>query len=209
MSPKLVVGLTGGIGSGKSTVASLFAQAGTAVVDTDDIAHSLTQPNGAAMPAIVTAFGASYADVHGGLDRAAMRSLVFSEPQERRRLEEILHPMILDVANEQLAQATGPYAILVAPLLIESGAYQNRVDRILVVDCDERTQLARTMVRSGLGEDAVRAIIASQAPRTERLAFADDVIDNSGDQARLQPEVESLHRQYSMLAKRKAEQCSK
>jgi dephospho-CoA kinase len=206
---KLVVGLTGGIGSGKSTMAAMFAEFGASVIDADVIAHMLTQPDGAAMQFIIGVFGRSYADSHGGLDRGAMRTLVFSDPQAKRQLEGILHPMILDCANEQLARVDGAYNVLVVPLLIESSAYRKRVDRIVVVDCDEKTQTTRTMARSGMGEDAVRAIINSQASREDRLAAAHDVIDNDGDLARLKTRVELLHRRYLVLAKQKAEKCSK
>jgi dephospho-CoA kinase len=197
---KLVIGLTGGIGSGKSTVASLFGEFGATVVDTDAIAHELTQSSGVAVPAILATFGKAYIDSRGGLDRAAMRALAFSDPQAKRHLEEILHPLISTVADEQLAKASGPYSVLVVPLLVESGSYHNRIERILVVDCDEQTQLTRAMARSGLSEDAVRAIINSQASREERLAEANDVIDNSGDPANLRPQVDALHRHYLILA---------
>jgi len=206
---KLVIGLTGGIGSGKSTVANMFAGFGASIIDTDVIAHMLTQPDGAAMQFIIGAFGGAYADSRGGLDRGAMRTLVFSDPQAKRQLEGILHPMILDCANEQLARANGAYNVLVVPLLIESSAYRKRVDRMVIVDCDEKTQITRTMARSGMGEDAVRAIINSQASRQDRLAAAHDVIDNDGDLARLKTQVELLHRRYLVLAKQKAEKCSK
>ncbi|HMV52370.1 MAG TPA: dephospho-CoA kinase [Rhodocyclaceae bacterium] len=198
MMPKrpLVVGLTGGIGSGKSLVAELFREHGVAIVDTDLIARELTGPGGAAMPAIRAAFGESVIDVRGALDRAAMRALAFGDPAQRERLEAILHPMIRRQSGEEVAAASAPYVMLVVPLLVESGTYRERVDRVLVVDCSERTQLGRVMARNALAADAVRAIMAAQATRAERLAAADDVIDNEGDFAALRRQVDELDRRY-------------
>ncbi|MBL8494192.1 MAG: dephospho-CoA kinase [Rhodocyclaceae bacterium] len=198
MMPKrpLVVGLTGGIGSGKSLVAELFREHGAAIVDTDVIARELTGPGGAAMPAIRAAFGESVIDVRGALDRAAMRALAFGDPAQRERLEAILHPMIRRQSGEEVAAASAPYVMLVVPLLVESGTYRERVDRVLVVDCSERTQLGRVMARNALAADAVRAIMAAQATRAERLAAADDVIDNEGDFAALRRQVDELDRRY-------------
>ena len=200
----LIVGLTGGIGSGKSTVADVFASYGAQIVDTDAIAHALTAPRGQAIPAIEEAFGPEYIDSHGALDRAAMRQRVFTEPGAKLRLEAILHPMIRDAANARLEEAAAPYSILVVPLLVESGNYQNRLDRVLVVDCDEDVQVARTTARSGLEEAQVRAIMASQVSRSTRLAAADDVIDNNGDIARSRAQAEALHQRYLELARIKA-----
>jgi dephospho-CoA kinase len=193
-----VVGLTGGIGSGKSAVADLFAAQGVPVVDTDAIAHALTAPGGAAMPAIRAEFGDGVASADGALDRAAMRAIVFADPSARKRLEAILHPMIRVESERQLAAgATGsPYAILMVPLLIESGNYRTRVDRIAVVDCAEETQIARVMGRNGLAREDVARILAAQATRAERLAAADDVINNDGMLEELAPRIEHLHRQY-------------
>ena len=193
-----VVGLTGGIGSGKSAVADLFAQHGVALIDTDAIAHALTASGGAAMPAIRAAFGDRVAGADGALDRAAMRTLVFADPAARKRLEGILHPMIRgECARRLLASAPGsPYAILMVPLLVESGDYRKRVNRIAVVDCAETTQVARVMRRNGLSRSDVERILAAQASRAERLAAADDVIENDGDLADLPPRIERLHRQY-------------
>ena len=198
MMPKrpLVVGLTGGIGSGKSLDAELFREHGVAIVDTDLIARELTGPGGAAMPAIRAAFGESVIDVRGALDRAAMRALAFGDPAQRERLEAILHPMIRRQSGEEVAAASAPYVMLVVPLLVESGTYRERVDRVLVVDCSERTQLGRVMARNALAADAVRAIMAAQATRAERLAAADDVIDNEGDFAALRRQVDELDRRY-------------
>ena len=196
-----VVGLTGGIGSGKSAAAALFAERGITVVDTDAIAHSLTAPGGGAMAAIRAEFGAAVAGADGALDRAAMRAIVFADPGARKRLEAILHPMIR-AESERLLAADGvraPYAILMVPLLVESGDYRKRVDRVAVVDCAEATQIARVMSRNGLARAEVERILAAQASRAERLAAADDVIDNGGELAALAPQVELLHGKYLAL----------
>ena len=195
----IVIGLTGGIGSGKSTVADLFAAQGVAVVDTDLIAHDLTGPMGAAMPEILAAFGDSVRQPNGGLDRVAMRRQVFADPQVRQQLEGILHPRIRSEAERRCRLATTPYVLLVVPLLIESGAYRDRVRRVLVVDCDEATQVARVVARSGLSPDEVRRIIATQLARAERLAAADDVIVNMARVAVLEPQVLAMHERYLRL----------
>ena len=193
---RFVVGLTGGIGSGKSAVAVLFAELGADIVDTDAIAHQLTGRGGAAIEPIRAAFGGSVITPEGALDRAAMRRLVFSDPAAKQRLEAILHPMIRVEADLRCVSAQGAYVILVVPLLVETGSYRGRVDRILVVDCAEATQVARTMARSGLTEAEVRSIMAVQASREARLAAADDVIDNDGGLEALRAQVEALHRRY-------------
>ena len=193
-----VVGLTGGLGSGKSAAAALFAERGITVVDTDALAHALTAPGGAAMPAIRAEFGAAVAGADGALDRAAMRAIVFADPGARKRLEAILHPMIR-AESERLLAADGahsPYAILMVPLLVESGDYRKRVDRVAVVDCAEATQIARVMNRNSLTRAEVERILAAQASRAERLAAADDVIDNDGELAALDPQIERLHGRY-------------
>ncbi len=200
MAMSFVVGLTGGIGSGKTTVADLFAELGAAVVDTDVIAHELTGPRGQAMPEITKAFGGGVLRTDGGLDRAAMRRLCFSDPEARKRLESILHPMIRNESALRCQRADhAPYVLLVVPLLIESGAYEDRVNRILVIDCDEATQISRVVSRSGLTADDVRAIMSTQASRKARLAAADDVIINMGTAGELQAQVDSLHRIYVKL----------
>lgn len=196
-----IVGLTGGIGSGKSAVAALFAELGAEVIDTDAIAHELTAPGGAAIAAIRAAFGDDVIAGDGALDRAAMRRRVFADGQARQRLEGILHPMIGAESARRCAASSAAYVVLAVPLLIETGSYRGRVQRLLVVDCREETQVARVMKRSGLSADEVRAIMASQATRADRLAAADDVIDNDGEFARLRPQVEHLHGQYLGLAR--------
>ncbi|WP_434633011.1 dephospho-CoA kinase [Chromobacterium sp. CV08] len=191
-----VVGLTGGIGSGKSAAADRFAELGVEVVDTDRIAHQLTGPGGAAMKAIVDAFGAGVATADGALDRAAMRRLVFADPGLRARLESILHPAIHAESVRRLQAARGDYAILVVPLLFESDRYAPLLARSLVIDCSEAVQRERVMQRSGLSENEVRAIMAAQLPREERLRRADDVIDNSGGMAELRLQVDAKHGYY-------------
>jgi len=199
-----IVGLTGGIGSGKSTVADLFVAHGASLVDTDAIAHQLTAAGGLAMPAIVGAFGSDVADVNGALDRAAMRRLVFADAGARERLEAILHPMIRQVSAERCALAITPYVILAVPLLVESGDFRQRCDKIVVVDCTESVQISRVMARSALSEKEVRAILAAQASREQRLAAADDVIDNSGGLTKLYPRVAELHIKYLANSSEKA-----
>ena len=194
-----IVGLTGGIGSGKSAATDRFAALGASVVDTDRIAHELTAPGGGAIEAIHVAFGDAMIAPDGRLDRAAMRALAFREPDARRRLEAILHPMIRAEGERLIADClrTSPYAILMVPLLVESGDYRRRVDRVAVVDCAEETQVARVMSRNGLARAEVERILAAQASRAERLAAADDIIDNDGALADLAPRVAALHAEYS------------
>ncbi len=191
------VGLTGGVGSGKSTVAGQFAALGAALVDTDTIAHALTGANGAAMAAIEAAFGPGVVTTDGGLDRAAMRGRVFTDAKARRRLEGILHPLIRDEARRQVAAARAPYVVLVVPLLVENlAAYRDDMARIAVVDCDEAQQLERTARRPGVTIDQARAILAAQSPRAARVAIADDIIDNRGSLADLMTRVGQLHQRY-------------
>jgi dephospho-CoA kinase len=202
--PVFSVGLTGGIGCGKTTVADLFAARGASVIDTDHIAHMLTAPNGAAMPALLAEFGADFATPEGALDRAKMRALVFADPGARARLEAILHPRIREATAAAALMATGPYVIFAVPLLIESGSWRDRVTRVLAVDCAEATQVARVMARNSLPEAQVRAIMAAQVTREQRLAAADDVIDNDGGIDALVPQVERLHAEYLAQANRMA-----
>jgi dephospho-CoA kinase len=198
------VGLTGGIGSGKTTVADMFAARGAAIIDTDLIAHQLTAPGGAAIPAIRVQFGDAFLTGEGAMDRATMRHRVFSEPAAKARLEAILHPLIRIETERAAQQAQGSYLIFVVPLLVESGSWKDRLSRVLVVDCAEQTQIHRVISRSGLSEQQVRAIIAAQASRTSRLAAADDVIDNDGGADALLPQVDRLHARYLALAARQS-----
>jgi dephospho-CoA kinase len=194
------VGLTGGIGSGKSRAAALFGELGAGVVDTDDISHEITAAGGSAMPAIAAAFGATVAAADGSLDRAVMRRLVFENPAARKQLEAILHPRIRELARSRVLDSSAPYVLLVVPLLLETGGYRDLVRRILVVDCDESLQVSRAMQRSNLTAEAVRAIMAAQLPRQQRLAGADDVIRNDGGIAELRERVAKLHQHYLKLA---------
>ena len=195
-----VVGLTGGIGSGKSAAADCFAARGVAVVDTDAIAHELTAVGGAAMPALLAEFGPEVAAPDGALDRACVRRLVFADPAARGRLEAILHPLIRTLSDKRCRDALSAYVILAVPLLVESGTYRERCNRIVAVDCPETQQISRVMARSKLSEVEVRAIMAAQASREDRLAVADDVLDNGGDLHHLEIQVADLHRKYLRLS---------
>jgi len=199
-----VVGLTGGIGSGKSAAADEFGRLGAAVVDTDVIARELTEPGGAALPHIKALFGEAFVAPSGAMDRRRMREHVFSDPAAKRALEALLHPMIRAEGERRIAQAAAPYVVYVVPLLVESGNYRTRVDRVLVVDAPEALQLARVRARSGLGDAEVRAIMASQLSRAARLAAANDVIDNGGTLEALRSQVAALHAKYLKLAARVA-----
>jgi dephospho-CoA kinase len=194
------VGLTGGIGSGKSAAADLFGQQGARIVDTDAISHALTAPGGEAMAPIARAFGAGLVREDGALDRAAMRERVFSDPAARAQLEAILHPLIRQRSEEAVLAAEAPYVVLVVPLLIESSTYRSRCDRICVVDVPEAIQIERVMARSGLTAEQVRAIIRAQADRVTRRAAAHDIIDNSLDFDSLRSQVLNLHALYLALA---------
>ncbi|MFJ3048356.1 dephospho-CoA kinase [Herbaspirillum chlorophenolicum] len=195
------IGLTGGIGSGKTTVANMFGELGASLVDTDAIAHQLTAPGGLAIASIRDHFGADFIDEHGAMDRARMRSHVFGNATARHALEAILHPLIRSETARAAEAATGDYVIFVVPLLVESGTWVGRASRILVVDCEEEVQIARVMQRNGLRRDEVEAIMAAQASRPARLAVADDVIENNGDAAGLLPRVRELHASYLELAR--------
>ncbi len=194
------VGLTGGIGSGKTAVADLFAKRGVTIVDSDAIAHELTRSAGPAIAAIRSEFGAGLIGADGALDRAAMRRLAFADPGARRRLEAILHPLIRRESDRRAGDAPGPYAILSVPLLVESGVDRSRYARVLVVDCTQDQQIDRVTRRSGLSKEEVLGILAAQASREQRLACADDVIDNTGPPQALDPQVARLHEQYLTLA---------
>ena len=196
-----IVGLTGGIGSGKSAAAERFGELGAEIVDTDRIAHELTAPGGSAIDDIRTRFGPGVITSTGALDRHAMRQLVFADPQARQALEAILHPRIRAESMRRCIAASSPYVVLAVPLLIESGHWQQRCDRVCVVDCPEALQIQRVMARSGLDEAQIHAIMATQASRATRLAAADDIIDNSGDHASLNRQIDALNERYLALAK--------
>jgi dephospho-CoA kinase len=194
------VGLTGGIGSGKSTVADMLAARGAVIIDTDRIAHDLTAPGGLAIPEIRAQFGEAFLTAEGAMDRAKMRAYVFDEPGAKARLEAILHPLIRIETERAAEQAQGTYLVFAVPLLVESGSWKQRVSRVLVVDCAEETQVRRVMSRSGLPEAQIRAIMAAQASRRQRLEAADDVINNDGDVMALVPQVDRLHALYTSLS---------
>jgi dephospho-CoA kinase len=195
-----IVGLTGGIGSGKSAVADAFAALSIDVTDTDRLAHALTAPGTPGLDAIAVALGRGLVLPDGTLDRAALRRLAFADAAARDRLESILHPLIGKAAREEIARWRGPYGIVVVPLLLERGGLSSIVDRVLVVDCPEELQVRRVGVRSGLAPEEVRAIMAAQLPRAERLARADDVLDNAGPPDAIAPQVAALDRRYRSLA---------
>lgn len=200
------VGLTGGIGSGKSTVASLFKECGVLVIDSDVISHQMTQSGGIAIAAIRSTFGDDYIDASGALDRALMRQLIFSDHAAKLQLEAILHPLIraqiiVQVENASInSTLASPYLLLVIPLLFETLSYRELVQRTLVVDCAETIQIARTMQRSGLDEQTVRTIMASQITRAERLRLADEIIQNDGNLDTLRQQVGQLHQHYLAIS---------
>jgi dephospho-CoA kinase len=196
----LRIGLTGGIGSGKTVVAELFAARGAPVIDADAIVHELMEPGTPAYEAIVGEFGTDVLTPGGEIDRAALRTRVFGDAQARRRLEAILHPRVRAVMAERAARLDAPYVILVIPLLFEAGQ-RDLVDRALVVDADEATQIARVQARSGLDPDTVRRIMAAQLDREARRRQADDVIVNDRDFDHLAAQVERLHGRYLEMAK--------
>lgn len=195
----LIIGLTGGIASGKTTVADLFAARGVPLVDADVSAREVVAPGSSGLAAVVEAFGSEILTTTGELDRRALRARVFGQPEERRRLESILHPLIRQHLQDSLQALSGPYALLVAPLLLE-GDLSKAVQRVLVVDVPEAVQIARVMSRDGSSREEAEAILRAQMSRQERLARADDVIVNDGDLDALEPQVERLHRQYLRLA---------
>jgi len=196
-----VVGLTGGIGSGKSAAAAEFERLGATVVDTDEIAHELTQAGGKAIAELERLFGSQVLGDSGAMDRAKMRERVFADPAAKQALERLLHPMIREESERRISRATGPYVVHVVPLLVESPDYRRRVDRLLVIDTPEELQVERVRARSRLSEVEIRAIIASQATRAERLAAADDVIENRGTIDALRRQVAAYHRKYLEYSK--------
>jgi len=204
MNTKFRLGLTGGIGSGKTTVANFFAELGASIIDTDAIAHQLTAPNGDAIPIIELFFGGAAIQTDGALNRSYMRDLIFQDASKKKQLETILHPLIRLEAERQALLAQGNYLIFVVPLLFESGNWQNRVDQIAVVDCHVETQIQRVIQRNGLARVQVEAIIKSQATRSNRLAIADVVIDSEQSLMQLKKQVTTLHQVYLKIAKAKA-----
>ena len=202
MATPYLVGLTGGIGSGKSAVAAAFAARGADVLDADEVAHAISRRGESGHRAVADALGKSFLTESGELDRAALRRRAFDDATFRRDLEQLLHPLIAARLDEAIAGLRGPYGLLVVPLLLERGGLRKRVARILVVDCPEQEQVRRVQLRSGLTADEIRRIMATQLPRAERLAQADDIIDNSGLPEALAPQVERLDRRYRRLAAR-------
>lgn len=200
----LVVGLTGGIGSGKSAAAAIFEELGAAIVDTDAIAHALTAPQGAAMAAIRETFGPHYVAPNGALDRSRMRTRVFADAAAKRRLEAILHPLIRAEVLGRARSVRAPYLIVVIPLLFETGGYPGLIQRVAVVDCAEETQIARTMARSGLSREEVESILRAQASRATRRAGAHDLLDNDGSLDSLRAQIAALHQSYLALARRQS-----
>jgi len=198
-----VVGLTGGIGCGKSTVSRLFADLGITIVDTDILAKKFTEVNGLAVNAIREAFGDGCINSVGAVDRVKMLDLIFSDNNARTRLEKILHPLILKEVTIQIKEITEAYIIIAVPLLFETHDYDNTVERVLVVDCSESLQLLRTITRSRLSEEKVKAIMATQVTRQRRLQLADDIITNDHDIDSLKRQVLTLHKKYLIFAKGK------
>jgi dephospho-CoA kinase len=195
----LRIGLTGGIGSGKTTVTGLFAARGVAIIDTDHIARDIVAPGSALIGQLGQLFGAEIITADGALDRSRLRKVVFNDALKREQLEGLMHPLIRTRTLEQIALATSPYCIVVVPLLLEKG-WQSLVDRILVVDTSPQIQLARTQQRDRLSAEEVRAIIAVQISREKRLAAADDIIVNDAGMEKLVLQVEQLHQKYLQLA---------
>ena len=200
MSPRLRIGLTGGIASGKSTVTQRFAELGVPVIDADVAARNVVERGKPGLEQVVRRFGPGVLDASGNLDRAALRALIFSDSASRQALDAILHPLIRADMEQQAAMVNGPYLVMAIPLLIESGRARDRVDRVLVVDVDEALQLKRVQARDGSSETHARAILAAQASREARLAAADDVLRNSGSVADLRQAVDRLHEKYLHLA---------
>lgn len=196
------IGLTGGIGSGKSYVAELWQQWGATVVDTDVIAHELTLPGGVAIEAIRLQFGNEYITAEGALCRDRMRELIFNDASQRVKLQNILHPLIRDLTFRQVEQAQGCYVVVVVPLLVESGRWASYLDKVCVVDCDEPTQIARVIQRSGLTPEQIKRIMDAQATRQQRLAVADEVIDNGANTSlvQLEKQAQQLHQQWCLLS---------
>ena len=197
-----LIGLTGGIGSGKTTVSDLLAKLGAGIVDADLIAHQITAPNGAAICLIEKQFGSEFIAADGALNREKMRALVFNSLEARKSLETITHPLIRQETARQALQLNkdgAPYLVFVVPLLIESGSWKDLIDRLVVVDCPKETQINRVMQRSNLTQEEVERILVAQASREERLKHADVVIENQGSLKELEAEVENLHQKILQI----------
>ena len=197
----LIIGLTGGIGSGKTSSTKFFAAEGVTAIDTDAIAHELTEPQGVAIQSIKKHFGGNFITADERLDRKKMRSMIFSDINSRKKLESILHPLIQTEVMCRIKTASSPYIIIVVPLLLETGSYYEIVTRVLVIDCNEECQIARTISRGGLNKEEVRAIMATQISREERLNQADDVIVNNTDISNLKRKIKIQHNKYLSLLK--------
>src|ERR1700694_3195982 len=198
MGRRLRIGLTGGIASGKTTVAQRFMELGVPVIDADEAARAVVEPGKPGLAEVLERFGSSVIAENGELDRRALRNLIFNDPGSRRDLEAILHPLIRADMEQSAKQAVGPYVVMAIPLLVD-GTVPDRVDRVLVVDVDEAVQLQRVMARDGCTDQQARAILASQASRSERLAAADDVLLNAGTVTDLRRAVDQLHERYLRL----------
>jgi dephospho-CoA kinase len=200
MTPRLRIGLTGGIASGKSTVSQRFTELGVPVIDADVASRTVVEPGKPGLARIVERFGPQVLDAEGRLDRRALRNLIFNDSASRQALEAILHPLVRADMERQAAAAQGPYVVMAIPLLIEGGNPHQRVDRVLVVDADEALQIQRVQMRDGTSPEQARAILASQASRAARLEAADDVLSNTGSVAELRQAVDLLHEQYLQLS---------
>ena len=202
------IGLTGGIASGKSTVANLFAALGITIVDTDLLAREVVEPGTPLLGEIARHFGSQVLQKDGTLDRGALRERIFANPEERRWLEQLTHPAIRRLTDQRCEAATGAYVIVAIPLLVETRG-EGRFDRVLVVDCDPELQLARLQARDGMTREQARRMLAAQVTREQRLAVADDVMLNNGDIASLREQVEKLHRQYSDAARTQSDRAAR
>ncbi|HEX3914575.1 MAG TPA: dephospho-CoA kinase [Steroidobacteraceae bacterium] len=200
MAPRLRIGLTGGIASGKSMVTQRFAELGVPVIDADVASRTVVEPGKPGLAQVLQRFGPQVLDAGGRLDRKALRSVIFNDSASRHALDAILHPLIRAEMERQAATAQGPYVVLAIPLLIEGGNANWRVDRVLVVDADETLQIQRLQMRDGTSDEQTRAILASQSSREARLAVADDVLSNTGTVAELRQAVDHLHAQYLQLS---------
>jgi dephospho-CoA kinase len=201
MPQPLRIGLTGGIASGKSTVAQRFAELGVPVIDADQAARAVVNPGTPGLAQVVARFGATVVAANGELDRRSLRNLIFSDAAARSDLNAILHPLIREHMQQEIVAAVGPYVVLAIPLLVEGGAQRDRVDRVLVVDVDEALQIARLTARDGSTADQARAILAAQASRSARLNAADDILPNTGTVIELRQGVDRLHEHYLELAR--------